>query len=572
MIYWKANRTIVWLGQGDSDTDICLRAIDDIVRKSRSVSASSTHGLTDFNSAENFQNLVKGVELCDRRRALSTEYLSLARFFDRPWFERIWVIQEVTECRFANVMVGNDELPWQSIGLVAAWIVTQYEGAEVLRHSETRGVHNVLFMCKKDFWTGSSVPHLDVLQSTRNFHATDLRDKVYAMLNQSLIMPEDHYFTFQISSQGIWSLWSISRCFCSAALTAVTWRFFGMFNPMDWHGLKTFLLVISYQLSYQILKKLPPWQPARVHKQAPADFSPKEHWVSTTVSDLLKMEPDYTVPSIEEVNKSVAMQTVTNFARVDFLSYVHHGTLIDETTASWVPKWQQYTGNKHILASFIQDPYVADTGQALRQHSKPFVKEDRLNVKAVQIGSVSQVSKTMHAADFNLKNPPIVERLLEEHGRITNIYGPTRIDAKLACILTLTASQKVPGLRTSETSDLERFDTFLYLGMTSTINHNPADSGYALLSEENHNAARRVCHLRKHFVTPSGYQGLGPAQTEPNDIVFVIFGGCCPYVLREVQPSLYRLVGECYVHGLMDGEAIAEWKSGRLSRQTIALC
>jgi Heterokaryon incompatibility protein (HET) len=62
------------------------------------------------------------------------------------------------------------------------------------------------------------------------------------------------------------------------------------------------------------------------------------------------------------------------------------------------------------------------------------------------------------------------------------------------------------------------------------------------------------------FLTQDGRPGLGPLDTEPGDVVAIMAGGDVPYVLRESsvvgQGSRYRLVGECYVHGIMDGEAV----------------
>ena len=98
------------------------------------------------------------------------------------------------------------------------------------------------------------------------------------------------------------------------------------------------------------------------------------------------------------------------------------------------------------------------------------------------------------------------------------------------------------------------------------------DSHYILEFQTNYEAARQVCYFHKHFVTASGYQGIGLAQVGPDDFVFVVFGGRCPYVVRGIEPGACRLVGECYVHGMMDEEAVTEWKTGRLLRETIVIC
>lgn len=63
---------------------------------------------------------------------------------------------------------------------------------------------------------------------------------------------------------------------------------------------------------------------------------------------------------------------------------------------------------------------------------------------------------------------------------------------------------------------------------------------------------------RRFFVTRKGYMGLGSHSTRPGDIIAVLSGGKTPYVLRKSGRALHRFLGECYVHGIMDGEALEE--------------
>ena len=54
-----------------------------------------------------------------------------------------------------------------------------------------------------------------------------------------------------------------------------------------------------------------------------------------------------------------------------------------------------------------------------------------------------------------------------------------------------------------------------------------------------------------------------PQYTKPGDLVCVIVGAQFPFALRRVVDGFdeelgarYLLVGECYVHGMMDDEAL----------------
>jgi hypothetical protein len=55
--------------------------------------------------------------------------------------------------------------------------------------------------------------------------------------------------------------------------------------------------------------------------------------------------------------------------------------------------------------------------------------------------------------------------------------------------------------------------------------------------------------------TTKGRYVLGPAALEAGDVVCVLFGSKVPFCLRPMGRR-YLLVGECYVHGLMNGEAM----------------
>jgi hypothetical protein len=66
---------------------------------------------------------------------------------------------------------------------------------------------------------------------------------------------------------------------------------------------------------------------------------------------------------------------------------------------------------------------------------------------------------------------------------------------------------------------------------------------------------------RSFMETKRGYYGLGPVGASDGDFVCVLFGLDYPVVLRLVQAH-YVLVGPCYFHGLMNGEAIEAVEEG----------
>jgi hypothetical protein len=72
---------------------------------------------------------------------------------------------------------------------------------------------------------------------------------------------------------------------------------------------------------------------------------------------------------------------------------------------------------------------------------------------------------------------------------------------------------------------------------------------------------RAACGHRRLLVSKRGYVGLAPGHAEPGDVVAVLHGGSTPFLLRPgAVPGVYSVVGECFVYGIMGGEALA-WEN-----------
>ena len=68
--------------------------------------------------------------------------------------------------------------------------------------------------------------------------------------------------------------------------------------------------------------------------------------------------------------------------------------------------------------------------------------------------------------------------------------------------------------------------------------------------------AMQYLYDSRPFLSKKGYIGMAPEFAAPGDMICVIFGAIVPYVLRRVPENGFELVGEAYVHGIMDGEAM----------------
>ena len=68
-------------------------------------------------------------------------------------------------------------------------------------------------------------------------------------------------------------------------------------------------------------------------------------------------------------------------------------------------------------------------------------------------------------------------------------------------------------------------------------------------------ACRMACSFRRLCQTENGRAGLVPGQTIEGDRVCVFSGVPIPFVIRR-KGDHYQLVGPCYVHDMMDGQAV----------------
>lgn len=107
----------------------------------------------------------------------------------------------------------------------------------------------------------------------------------------------------------------------------------------------------------------------------------------------------------------------------------------------------------------------------------------------------------------------------------------------------------------------ERFKSFGHLDQS--------DGGHFTVRASKFSGAAEANTMdRAFFVTEKGYMGVGPSGTKPGDEVWCFYGGRTPFVVRptgtehffvqeEQSRALHSMVGDAFVHGFMDREALA---------------
>ena len=254
---------------------------------------------------------------------------------------------------------------------------------------------------------------------------------------------------------------------------------------------------------------------------------------------------------------------------------------------TWVPDWRTYQ-------SFI----LSEPVNAHRAHgnSSPklevFGDHPILKIHGVEIDTITQCSRSLRAKEFHAETArgereSAIEYLwhricLKGQFNLTDSYpnGQEALFALMqtvsnACVQVATreeiAYHDIPKSRW-----LEEHATYLAKALVCSDAmcpklHQLAERvAGAHEGEDWSRAANGASRNRKFARTEMGYYVLGPKVMEEDDIVCVLFGGKMPFCLRPWRDQ-YLLVGECYVHGFMNGEAIEFMNQGELLEKTFEI-
>ena len=78
--------------------------------------------------------------------------------------------------------------------------------------------------------------------------------------------------------------------------------------------------------------------------------------------------------------------------------------------------------------------------------------------------------------------------------------------------------------------------------------------------------AAQVAVGQKLVITEKGRFALASSLAEPGDVLCVLFGCSVPVILRH-NKNYWKLVGECYLHGIINGEAIKSFENGEFHQE-----
>jgi hypothetical protein len=167
-IYSQAEEVVVWLGQATEETNILI----DSLQRLEEHSSMQGHRHWDLAQWTTFWLLVRQDSDVEPRKGLDM-------LLRRPWFRRVWILQEIANAKKASVWCGAKSVRAHTFALAPSLI-----GVKPERHCQA--VLDIMpGRLREETWWYESRDLYNLLLKFSESEASDPRDKVYALLGIS---------------------------------------------------------------------------------------------------------------------------------------------------------------------------------------------------------------------------------------------------------------------------------------------------------------------------------------------------------------------------------------------------
>lgn len=271
--------------------------------------------------------------------------------------------------------------------------------------------------------------------------------------------------------------------------------------------------------------------------------------------DIVDIEPDYD-KEVAHVFTKATHAIIEKHGKLDVLS-MSQGPDVETDPEKRRPSWVPHFGLDLSLRPFSSltiytknDPYFSASGQS---HACPRFSKDLaiMQLSGYLIDEIESLAYDGKVPDFKAaldRSWGLAEGQASKPGcPYTGIDGASDIyGAFWRTLITNRSRWKEPAQKEPEGVEFETWWKCLFKGPETPEDH----SGQSFVSF--HSAWIQHHTARNYFTTKIGYMGLCPWHTVVGDIICLFPGAQVPLVIRQIADK-YQLVGECYLHDVMDG-------------------
>lgn len=464
-IYSQAVVVIIWLGDADDETKMALDFLETLVHIGRKV--------WQLPPAARDRE-------CDRA-GISTagkEWAAFERLLERPWFNRVWVWQEVALAKntwSAVIEVGTFSVHWIYLAGVTNYIPLC--GWDRFMSTAIWARVNAMEKGRGALGTEQPMSVVRALSYTRYCDATDPRDKVFALYG----LTEDGPKCIDVDY----------RKTVKAAFTDVSKYLIRTARD---------LVLLSMVQVTNSDHDLPSWVP---------------DWSVFLYADLLSIVDEAGPPYEGRFKVAVDAKIIVHFdtENPDMLTVSGFGIgtikgLGGLQQSSSIEQWATKSSTERLYAHSLHNTY---------------------QVRSEWYGMLLSLD--------NVPYPATGETYMRAFAR--TIIGDRNPDQTRA-------TQKLYSALEQYLLAYEQMDQF---GTT----YDPRRLGPQSVIEYEDAIATSAGH-RKFFVDDGGLIGLAPNGAIEGDTIVLFLGAQVPFIVRKRDNGNYQLIGDCYVHGIMDGE------------------
>jgi hypothetical protein len=568
-IYSEAKNVCVWLGEKTEDSGSALHFINQVVM------------VADFDS------LVKNPKN-------SNNWMALSSLMKREWFSRRWVVQEITLARTATIYCGDASVDWADFAVaVSLFESVETEARSISRTIQQSGPSGMpdllgeirslgatrlveatsnLFRKSQDGQVLQKFFTLEALVSSlASFAAQKPHDTIYAVLAlakgvrsqaKPIALSEDQHRSV-VTSPADKGKETAAHASADKARVSTTLDLASRPNSHPKGGLDP-----ARTLSGKTTNASVPGQPKR-EKDATVRLAVKKF--KKPVEDY-KFIIDYDKPFFN-VCKDFLNFTITTEGSLDIICrpwVPENATEAGETLPSWL-----LTADKSAFGIRLDRSHS-------RKNADTLVGAPGLgkrNYNASRSTRVTPGPKNWRFGTGEKARSMYVEGFAIDHVRENKTYAPDGIILHEWLLAggwhdhtalppdqfwrTLVADRGPNGLNPPKyyerACQAARNQSVKGSHIsTNTLVHYGYETGSVV--EKFARRVQEVIWMRRLIITERSLLGLAPELTERQDVICILYGCSVPVILRrcddeETGDDYYKFIGECYVHGLMDGEA-----------------
>ena len=529
-IYQHANHVVIWLGLADESTS---RALDLLRLAANCMRQESGQSLPAGNDVSRFREPFSDEKNRQRGFPPSEDldsWLPVAALSARSWFSRCWTFQEAVLATKATIQIGAHLLDWADLYFACTFLHCKCNGIKVIGIG--MGLQHINRLCWAsriglDLQEWKPMPLLLLLLATSRTQSTLPKDRIFGLLALADESTQK-YFSPNGSLDNPKYNMSVRELY-----TDVSRFLLHEYESENEYGVSPLELLTNV--------KHYPLEEGEQEKRNIDDGGLLPSWVQRWHTPKPKFKVDYEENQVQPI------------------TILHSSSFHAGGPEYHAPESDPQTPYEISLHGFI----FATISNPVNFLRLPAVSRSRIWDLVLEVRSVRE----------------------DRHARY-----PTGESVDEAFALTLTMAGKPPFMHGAETYhaiDFQHYCALLYeLTLARLTDEGRVDDIERLKIEWEAEYQRlkslvgthvksptfwahlQTCCLgRKLFSTLSGHIGIGDGTLEPGDIVCVFLGGKTPFIIRPVDRK-YKFVGDCYLHGIMHGEALEE---GLQRRQLITL-